>query len=93
LKNGADINAENCKGITALMFASLKGHSETVEILLKNGAGVNMKDTHGRSAIMFASLQGHTKTVDMLRSNGADDERVADGKSNTMYASLVCQTF
>jgi serine/threonine-protein phosphatase 6 regulatory ankyrin repeat subunit B len=75
------------------MFASLNGHSETVEILLTNGADVNMKDTHGRSAIMFASLQGHTKTVDFLRSNGADDERVTDEKSNVIFASLVCKTF
>lgn len=75
------------------MFAYLKGHSETVEILLKNGAGVNMKDTHGRSAIMFTSLKGHTKTVNMLRSSGADDESVEDGKSNVMYIYVVCQKF
>ena len=39
LAEGADINAEDSNGGTALMRASYKGHTEIVKLLLEKGAG------------------------------------------------------
>jgi len=38
LENGADVNAENKYGLTALMYASYNGHKEVVELLKSYGA-------------------------------------------------------
>jgi ankyrin repeat protein len=41
LKSGADVNAKNNDGLTALMLASSYGRKEIVKLLLDNGADVN----------------------------------------------------
>jgi ankyrin repeat protein len=47
LKAGADVNAKTDYGITALMWASDKGHLETVKWLTANKADVNAKNIDG----------------------------------------------
>ena len=52
LKNGADVNAKNNDGQTALMWASDNGHIEVVRLLLENGANVNAKKDDGQTVLM-----------------------------------------
>lgn len=52
LKNGADVNARDEQDMTALMWASERGHTEMVKLLLENGAHVNAKDEYGQTALM-----------------------------------------
>ena len=54
LEKGADVNAKNTKGWTALMIASLRGQTEVVKNLLEKGADVNAKDEDGKSALKHA---------------------------------------
>jgi len=35
LENGADVNAKNKDGMTALMYAAEKGYKEVVELLIR----------------------------------------------------------
>ncbi|MFX0200286.1 MAG: ankyrin repeat domain-containing protein, partial [Candidatus Hodarchaeota archaeon] len=63
LAKGADVNAKDNDGLTALMRAALQGHTDTVHALLAKGADVNAKDNDGLTALMRAALQGHTDTV------------------------------
>src|SRR5947209_8712558 len=44
LKKGADVNARNEIGITALWIAAGNGKSDVVEVLLEHGADVNARD-------------------------------------------------
>jgi ankyrin repeat protein len=37
-ETGADVNAADKNGMTALKYASAKGHTETVNLLRENGA-------------------------------------------------------
>ena len=38
IDEGADINAQNNEGITALMYASTHGHTEVAQLLIEAGA-------------------------------------------------------
>jgi len=52
LKNGADVNARDKQDMTALMWASERGHTEMVKLLLENGADVNANNNDGQTALM-----------------------------------------
>jgi uncharacterized protein len=54
LKNGAYINAQDCNGVTALMFACLAGKIETIRYLLEQGADSSLKDNKSYQAIDYA---------------------------------------
>ena len=55
LKAGADVNAKNTKGVTALHFAAGNNPSPAVlEVLLKAGADENAKDNEGNTPLDVA---------------------------------------
>jgi ankyrin repeat protein len=72
LEEGADINAKNARGGTALSFAVSNGRLETVKVLLAKGADINARDIHGYTALIWAAWDGYTKIVKLLLVNGAD---------------------
>lgn len=51
---GADVNAAENDGETALMAAAEHGHITIVKLLLANRAQVDMKDKQGRVALQYA---------------------------------------
>ena len=51
IEAGADMNAKNNEGSTALQTAALLCRTEIVEALLKNGADKNVKNNAGRTAL------------------------------------------
>jgi hypothetical protein len=73
LEKGADVNAKDNDGWTALHGASYNGHSEIVRMLLaQKGIEVNAKSYGGWTALHWASFYGHPETVAMLLEKGAD---------------------
>ena len=85
LKEGADVNAKNSEGYTALILASSNGHKEIVEMLLEKGADVNAKDKYVYTALELASRNGHTEIVSMLLEKGAD----VNAKTNEGITALI----
>jgi hypothetical protein len=51
IENGANLNARNNDGITALHAAAFFCHTETVKLLLEKGIEVNAKNIRGETAI------------------------------------------
>ena len=89
LSHGAEVNACDDEGCTALMHASQEGFIQTVRILLDNGADVNMHDVYGSTALIFASSIGARQTVQALLDSGADLEaQNMDGETALFFASL-----
>jgi len=72
LKQGADANTKNSKGVTALGMASKNGHLDVVKALLEKGADVNAKYEDERTALMVASSKGYLDVVKVLLAHDAD---------------------
>lgn len=84
LRKGANVNAKDTKGKTALLWAADSVHAATAEALLDNGADIDARDNLGRTALMKAALsrRGLRDTVRLLLGNGADiNARSNDGKT------------
>ena len=85
LKHGADVNALDEYGNTALMNASLKGHEQAVRLLIEAGANVNIRDNNGRSALMQAVDHARTEVVELLLAAKAE----VDARSNSGDTALL----
>jgi len=97
LEKGADVNAKDNWGRTALMKAvdgaitdiyRNERHTEIVAMLLENGADINAKSDNGWTALMGAICFGQAEIVVMLMEKGAD-VNAEDNNGNTAlhYAS------
>jgi serine/threonine protein kinase len=73
LERGAEVNAKDSLGRTALHVAVSRRHSEVAELLLTEGADANVKDVeHGWAPLHAAAYNGDSKTAESLIANGAD---------------------
>ena len=60
LEEGAELDAANEAGNTALQLAAFRGHLPLVGALLKEGADVSRKDKGGFAALDWAAANGNT---------------------------------
>jgi ankyrin repeat protein len=72
LASGADIDARDEHGQTALMNAARDGQVSVVRLLAERGADLNHHAKYGLSAVMLAVLRGHVEVVRVLVDAGAD---------------------
>ena len=88
---GANVDAVNGVGWTALMVAARYGHTDIVNALAgTHGANVDAANIGGYTSLMDAASKGHTDTVTALAgTHGADVEAVnSDGKTALMFAAM-----
>lgn len=67
IARGADPNAHDEKGETALMQAAGAGHYATVQCLLRHDARKDTRDDRGRTAFDHALARSHADIVALLR--------------------------
>ncbi len=67
---GADVNAKSNEG-TALIFATIGGHTETVKVLLTYRADVNVTCNEVTDLMETAKMLGHEEIVGMLKQAAA----------------------
>ena len=72
LAAGADVNARDNRGKTALMYAVDKGYVLLVEPLLAAQADPNVRGADGSTALYIAAVHGHSEIITMLMKAGAD---------------------
>ncbi|MBE6463684.1 MAG: hypothetical protein E7005_08060 [Alphaproteobacteria bacterium] len=84
---GADVNAKDYTGHSALIFVSKYGVKEVVELLIQNGVDVNLKDKYNNTALMWAANYGFKEVVELLILSGADvNLKDTGGRNVIMHA-------
>ncbi|KAJ9453436.1 hypothetical protein DIPPA_64681, partial [Diplonema papillatum] len=90
LSDGADVNAQDKDGRTALTHAILMGNEGVVDILLSGRPDVNAADDTGRTPRMYASKIGYENVVKQLLSAGANQNaQDKDGRTALTHAILM----
>src|ERR1700678_2000442 len=69
---GADVNAAQADGTTAIMYASANGDLDLVRALIKAGANVKAANQFGTSALTEAAIIGSAPIIEALLKAGAD---------------------
>ena len=85
LRAGANVNAQNGYGNTALHMACSYGKTEAVPILIEAGADVNITNLDGESALWLAVGQGNVAAVEQLLRAGARTD-VSNRQGKTLFA-------
>ena len=82
ISKGADVDAKDKLGRTALHCASEKGHAEVAKLLISQGADVNAMDRNLAKPLHYAVMRGEKQTVELLLSKGADiNAKNRDGRT------------
>ena len=79
LSRGADVDARDRHGQTAVMLAAADGNARVVEWLAMHGADLDHTAKFGLSALMLAVVRGHAEVVRVLVAAGASVELKGSG--------------
>jgi ankyrin repeat protein len=63
LSHGAELDAVDDRGRTALMMAAEIGHAEVVKLLIGRGADQSVRDKGGRTALDLAADESVRRTL------------------------------
>ena len=80
LNQGADVNAGDRTGVTALMRAAYHGQLTMVRALIEKRADPNAKDRSGLTALTMAKHAGHQEIVEALLSSGAQARKEGESR-------------
>lgn len=93
VKQGANVNEADAKGITPLMYAAMSGKTEAVEALLSLGANLNAQDKYGYSALIHSLSYGYEDMSQLLIESNADvNARTYNGDTPLLIALAKCRT-
>jgi ankyrin repeat protein len=89
LDGGADVNATNADGTTALMHSVIESDGKMMGLLVSSGAAVNATNVLGSTALMYAAV--NLEKTRLLLERGADVK--AKSKSGVTAMSAGVTTF
>ena len=94
LEGGAQVDACDTEGRTALRAAAWAGHQRVVDALLSCGALVDGQDRQGRTPLIAAAYMGHADIVAaLLRAGAVADHVDCEGRTALSVAvlSVACR--
>lgn len=87
--DGIDLNAYDNSGLGLIHWASDRGNSYILEILLKYGANIHLPDSDGQTALHYSASLNHLKCVELLLKYGAD-RTIKDNENETAFNLAEC---
>jgi hypothetical protein len=87
LQEGADPNARDASGRTALLDAVSAGQTDAARALLDGGAKANITSSEGRTPLIEAATQGHLDIAQLLIKSGADLNVAQRGSGTALEAA------
>ena len=88
LKDGAEVNAVQADGATALQWAAYHGDTDMAAQLLKAGADPELANRNGSTPLWLAASQGNAAMIETLLEGGADaNELLPLGRRPLMLAA------
>ena len=61
-----DIDAQDAHGVTALIYAAMRGHSAVIQRLIDHKAALEIQSPQRYTALMYAVRGGHLEAVQVL---------------------------
>ena len=88
VQGGADINATQADGATALHWAAYRADAALVKLLVDAGADTSIANRNGSTALWLAAKRGDAEVIQALLEGGADaNEQLPLGRRPLMLAS------
>jgi ankyrin repeat protein len=89
IKEGADVNAMNNYGVTALHLAADTANTELIRLLLKAGADPESPNPDGETALHVVARSGNVEAAKLLLKAGANVDAVEQfgGQTPLMWAA------
>lgn len=85
--NGADVNAQNTFGTTALMMSATQ--PDKVRLLLARGAKVDIASKQGRTALFIAAMSANSAPIVRLLTAGGANISAKDAFGNTVLTAAA----
>ena len=90
LEDGANIDAKDQTGFTALHHAAYEGNLELVKLILSYNASLDIQDLKGQTPLIVAATFGFDEIVDILLKNKASvDIQDSNGNTALMFAAGI----
>ena len=91
LDEGADLEARDYEGQTALLAAASAGHVDVVRLLMEAGAepGFTMENANYWSAMAAAAFEGHIPVLEFLLESGIDVDSPSGDRGQTALFSTI----
>ena len=88
IRSGADVNAVDAEGKTALRFSGSMKTPEVLLALLEKGAHVNFQGPDGTTALMIAA-RNSLRNTEILLAHGARVDLLDDIKQSVMFFAVL----
>jgi ankyrin repeat protein len=89
IQKGANVQAKNFSGFTALHWSAYSGRWETVELLIQNGADLEARTDDGRTSLHIAASRGHLQFLTELLKRKADPEAISSQGWTALHFAVV----
>jgi ankyrin repeat protein len=87
LKQGADVNASQADGMTALHWAVYRDDPRTATLLISAGANAKAANRYGVTSLSLACTNGNTEIVELLLKAGADANTTRGGGETALMTA------
>jgi ankyrin repeat protein len=87
VQKGADINAPEIDGTTALHWAAHRDNAEMVDLLLRAGANAKAANRYGAAPLSLACVNGSAAVVERLLKGGADPNTTLQGGETALMTA------